>query len=229
MSKSMYINHEGIRIASERMFGVDHINKFGYNSAVGATDETIHDAGGLYSYIGTAGVATVAGASDPTATIEIQGLDENYLPAIEVVAVGASSSTLFSRVFRARVQVPHSGTTNVGDITITVDSAVRATILAGKGQTLMALYTIPAGHEGYMLKFQGSIDKNQEAQFSIYARPFGNGFNIKGQFGTFSNSITYDYPVPLKFAERTDIEIRANAGATAGVGAVFDIVLLTAG
>ena len=230
MSKSMYITHEGIRIASERMFGVDHINKFGYNASVGASDETIHDAGGIYSYITTAGTATVAGASDPTAVIEIQGLDENYLPVIEDVTVGGTSTASFIRVFRARVKTPHTGTdTNIGAITVTVDSAVRATILAGKGQTLMALYTIPAGHEGYLLKFQGSIDKNQEAQFSIYARPFDNGFNIKGQFGTFSNSITYDYPVPLKFTEKTDIEIRANAGATAGIGALFDIVLLTTG
>lgn len=229
MSKSMYINHEGIRMASGRMFGVDHINKFGFNPAVGSTEETIHDAGGIYSYITTAGTATVAGASDATAVIEIQGLDENFLPVTEDVAVGGTSTASFIRVFRARVKTPHTGTTNnIGNITITVDSAVRATILAGKGQTLMAVYTTPAGQEGYLLKFQGSIDKNQEAQFSIYAREIEvDGFNIKGQFGTFSNSITYDYPVPLKFTEKTDIEIRATAGAIAGLGAVFDIVLLS--
>ena len=50
--------------------------------------------------------------------------------------------------------------------------------------------------------------------------------NIKGQFGTFGSPIDHNYPVPLKFEEKTDIEVRAVAGNSCGAGATFDIILV---
>lgn len=227
---SMYLSSEHfIQIAAGKVKNTSHINKFGYNTAVGTTFEAVHDAGGTYAYPSTAGVATVAGGSDAGAVIEVQGLDENYLEATENVTVGSSSTTTFIRVFRARVKsVVGGGSTNAGDITVTVDSAVRATILAGNGQTLMALYTIPDNKTGYLLKFQGSIEKQKECEFKIMTRPADDGdiFNIKGMFGAFGSTVNYDYPVPLKIDAKTDIEILAKAGATTGVGAIFDIILI---
>lgn len=226
---SMYLNTEHfIQIAQGNVLKTSHINKFGYNPAVGSTFEAVHDAGGNYAYPATAGVATVAGASDAGAVIEVQGLDENYNLAIEDVTVGSSSTTTFIRVFRARVKTLTSGTVNVGNITITVDGAVRATILAGNGQTLMAVYTVPAGKTAYLLKFQGSIEKQKECEFKIMTRSFNNGgvFNTKAKFGSFGAIANYDYPVPLKIAEKTDIEIVCKAGATTGVGAIFDLILI---
>lgn len=226
MPVNQYIDHDGIAIASGRAVKYSHINKFGYNPALSTSYETIHDAGGIYSYPSTAGTATIAGASDAGAVIEVQGLDADYNSAKENIAVGSTGSINFIRVFRARVVSVTSGTTNAGNITITVDSAVRATILAGNGQTLMAVYTIPKNKKGYLFKFQGSVDKNQECIYKLYARPAGGAFNLKGQFGTFGVPITYDYPIPLEFDQKTDIEIQAKAGATAGGGAIFDIILV---
>jgi len=227
MTVNQYIDHDGIAIASGRAVKYSHINKFGYNPALGNSYETIHDAGGIYSYISTAGTASVAGASDSGAVIEVQGLDAGYNAAKENITVGSTGSINFIRVFRARVVSVTSGTTNDGNITITVDSAVRATILAGNGQTLMAVYTVPKGKRGYLIKFQGSIDKSTDCIYKLFARPVDDGaFNLKGQFGTFGTPITYDYPIPLEFNEKTDIEIRAKAGSTAGGGAIFDIVLV---
>lgn len=227
---SMYLNTEHfIQIAQGNVLKTSHINKFGYNPTVGTTFETVHDAGGTYSYPTTATVATVAGASDVGAVAEIQGLDENYLEATEDVTVGSSSTTKFIRVFRVRVKsVVGGGSTNAGDITVTVDSAVRATVLAGNGQTLMALYTIPANKTGYLLKFHGSIEKQKECEFKIMARPADDGdvFNIKGMFGAFGSTIVYDYPVPLKIDSKTDIEITAKAGAVTAIGAIFDLILI---
>ena len=226
MPVNQYIDHDGIAIASGRAVKYSHINKFGYNPALSSSYETIHDAGGIYSYISTAGTATIAGASDAGAVIEVQGLDADYNNAKENITVGSTGSINFIRVFRARVVSVTSGTTNAGNITITVDSAVRATILAGNGQTLMAIYTIPKGKRGYLIKFQGSIDKSQECIYKIFCRSVDGAFNLKGQFGTFATPITYDYPIPLEFNEKTDIEIQAKAGATTGGGAIFDIILV---
>ena len=226
MPVNQYIDHDGIAIASGRAVKYSHINKFGYNPGLSSSYETIHDAGGIYSYPSTAGTATIAGASDAGAVIEVQGLDADYNNAKENITVGSTGSINFIRVFRARVVSVTSGTTNAGNITITVDSAVRATILAGSGQTLMAVYTIPKGKRGYLIKFQGSIDKNQECIYKLFAKPADGAFNLKGQFGTFGVPITYDYPIPLEFDQKTDIEIQAKAGATSGGGAIFDIILV---
>ncbi|MCH1437358.1 MAG: hypothetical protein L7U70_04670, partial [Flavobacteriales bacterium] len=78
MPVNQYIDHDGINIASGRAIRHSHINKFGYNSALSNSYETIWDGGGIYSYISTAGAASVTGSSDSGAVIEVQGLDADY-------------------------------------------------------------------------------------------------------------------------------------------------------
>lgn len=227
MAVSQYLEHLGIQIASGLVINTSHINKFGYNPGLSTQYETVHDEGGIYSYIQTPGPATVTGASDAGAVVSIQGLDENYNLLTESVTVGGTSINSFKRIFRAKVESVVSGSVNSGDITVTVDGEARATILDGNGQTLMALYTIPRRHTGYLVKFTGSIEKAQEIIFKIYTRVDGNGvYNLKGQFGSFGSPIIYDYPIPLKLKEKTDIEIQAKAGANAAGGAIFDLILV---
>jgi len=138
---------------------------------------------------------------------------------------GAASTAQFIRVFRARMVTANTGSTNVDEIRIRNGSTDEAIIKAGAGQTLMALYTIPAGKTGYLLKINGSIDANNDALFRLYAKPFGEAFNVKGQFGVFASGFNYDYPVPLKFEAKTDIEVKALSQNNVGGGATFDIVL----
>jgi len=227
MAVSQYLEHLGIQIASGLVINTSHVNKFGYNPSLSSSLQTVTDIGGVYSYIQTAGPATVTGASDAGAVINVQGLNENYDLINENITVGNTSTNSFIRVFRARVVSLTTGDVNVGNITVTVDGAIRATILAGTGQTLMALYTIPRNTTGYLVKFQGSVAKSQEIVFKLFSRKIDDGaFNLKGQFGSFANPITYDYPVPLLFEEKTDIEVRAVAGATAAGGAIFDLILV---
>ena len=228
MAVSQYLEHLGIQIASGLVINTSHINKFGFNPACSDSLETIWDEGGLYNYIETPGPATVTGdARDTGAVVSVQGLDENYDAVTESVTLGGTTTANFIRVFRARLESHPSEDVNSRDITVTVDGSVRATILRDKGQTLMALYTIPRRTTGYLVKFQGSIDRNKEMIFKLFSRHIDNGvFNLKGQFGSFGTPITYDYPVPLLFKEKTDIEVRAIAGGHAGAGAIFDLILV---
>lgn len=219
-----------IPIAAGDVSGYSHINKFGYTGGTSVSTGTIWDgntAGQFYPYP-AAGVVTVTSsdtANDNGETVEIQGLDSNYNPAIETVTVGgAAGATSFIRIFRARMV----SNTNVGIITINQGGSLAAQISAGNGQTLMAVYTIPAGKTGYLLKFQGSMDKsNADTIFKLFSRPWDNGaFNLKGQWGTQGgNPVTYDYPVPLVFTEKTDIKVDIAAG-NVGAGAIFDIILV---
>jgi subtilisin family serine protease len=190
----------------------------------------VWDGSNLYTYIGTAGTALVTSSNtsdDNNGTVEIQGLDANYNVQTVTATIGGSATTeTFIRVFRVKMLTANTGTSNVGTITVTVDSTAAAIISPTKGQTLMAVYTIPAGKKGYLLKLQGNLEKAKESEFQLMARPFGGAFNIKGKFGSSGDVVNYDYPVPLEFDEKTDIEIQVRAGATTAAGALFDIVLL---
>jgi len=225
-----YITDQNFQIARGLIRGASHINKFGYNSNVGSNFETVWDGSNLYTYIGTAGTALVTSSNtsdDNNGTVEIQGLDANYNVQTVTAIIGGSATTeTFIRVFRVKMLTANTGTSNVGTITVTVDSTAAAIISPTKGQTLMAVYTIPAGKKGYLLKLQGNLEKAKESEFQLMVKPFGGAFNIKGKFGSSGDVVNYDYPVPLEFDEKTDIEIQVRAGATTAAGALFDIVLL---
>lgn len=236
MARNSFNNDNFLNIARDRIGKTSHINKFGYNEAVGTSFEHITDLGtnvlptsaGVVTLVSASGDDTSAGTG--ARTVEVEGLDANYAPLTETFTMNGVTnvvgSSSFLRVFRMRVLTSGTGEINAGNITASIGGSNVAQILADKGQTLMAVYTIPAGKSGYLTKFQGSISKNQEAVFKIRIKEFGNGFNVKGQFGTFSNSITYDYPIPLQFKEKTDIQILGKAGATSELGAIFDIILI---
>ena len=236
MARSSFNTDNFLNIARDRIPTATHINKFGYNESVSTSFEYITDLGTNFLPESAGALTLVSADTNDTSagtgarTVEVEGLDANYAPLTETFTMNGTTnvvgSSSFLRVFRMRVVTSGTGEINAGNITASIGGSNIAQILADKGQTLMAVYTIPAGKSGYLTKFQGSISKNQEAVFKIRIKEFGNGFNVKGQFGTFSNSITYDYPIPLQFKEKTDIQILGKAGATSELGAVFDIILI---
>lgn len=219
-------------VAAGKITGTTHINKFGYNEGLTSSYEPIWDGSSAYTYNSYAQVLRVTSddSADNTATVEVQGLDSDYNLAYETLTVGGSDGTTkFLRVFRAIVKTHPTATENAGIITIANDSDVAlGKILETNGQTLMALYTIPAGKTGYLTHFMGTVDKSNDATFQIRTRGHNdNGiFNVKAQFGTFATPVTYEYEVPLVFPEKSDVEIRAKVGATMGGGATFDLVLI---
>ena len=90
----------------------------------------------------------------------------------------------------------------------------------------MEVYTVLAGKTAYRIKLQGNVEKNTGPIFRLMATPFGGSPNIKGQYGTFGSPVTYDFPVPLVFTEKTDIQIQVKAQGTTGAGAIFDLILV---
>lgn len=209
--------------------GQEHINKFGYTGTDVNGTATIWDGCGTtaqYPYPSSGLVAiTSSSGTDTGQTVEVQGLDGDYNQVTEDINVGSTGTTTFSRIFRARMK----DTSNVGLITINQGGSLAAQIRVGNGQTLMAIYTIPAGKTGYLVKFQGSSDKSTAVQFKLFARELTDGgvFNLKGQWGTQGgNIVTYDYPIPLSFPEKTDLKIDVSTGANCGCGAIFDLLLV---
>ena len=219
--------NSNLPIAAGEVTGYSSINKFGATDG-DVTAGTIWDGNSgttVYPYP-AAGVITITSASNTGADVEVQGLDSNLEPATEVVAIGGTGTTTFSRIFRA-IMVD---TNNDSDVTINQGGSIAAKIIEDQGQTLMAVYTVPAGKTAYLTHVNYSSDKaatNSAMQFRLFTRPENGTFNIKGVLGSAGGAvIDYKYDVPLKFAEKTDIKIDFIAAQATTCTATFELILV---
>ena len=232
-------NASNIPLAAGVIDGYKHINKFGFNPALsGNSDniETIWDRGGEYSYVttGNAGVVTVArGGGSQTGSIRVEGLDANYVEITEDINFSGTSTNgtqNFYRINRAYLLTLNTGSANTHNITMTIDGSVRAQITAKKGQTLQAVYTVPAGKTAYLTKVQFVMEEKEKTGF--YDLRFKNGttndiWRTLGHWGLGQGTtVTYDYAIPLKIAEKSDIEAVCAADSGEGASAIFDIILV---
>ena len=238
---------EGIHIANGQMLGASHINKFGYTGTAVNGSATIWDGTSVlnnntYTYLTTPTTLRVESddVDDDGATYLIEGLDGDYNPVSEEITTsptggatdGVGTGTQqFLRVFRARMT--SNGGVNEGNVSINAnETAPNNTFLAyikvDNGQTLMSIYTVTAGKTAYLIKLHGSVDKsNADVKFMLFETPFGGSRNIKHMSGTQGgNPIDYDYPVPLRFEEKSDLEMRVLTSASCGAGGIFDLILV---
>jgi len=167
-------------------------------------------------------------ASDTT-SLTLEGLDANYDEISETVTLtgltAVTTTNQFLRVFRMTYDA-----TNVGDIEARVTSAsgtIVAQIDAGYAQTLMSVYTVPAGHTGYLVALDATIDGTKTCQMLMYHRLTGKPFRI-AHIAETEGHYRYDFTAPLTVPEKTDIDIRIDnvSGNDARVTANFDIVLI---
>lgn len=224
--------------------------KFGFNPDVDDSLETVWAQGGLYSYLSAASILKVSSSSlDDSATnpgarqVELFGLDADYNEISETVNLGGqtavNTSNSFLRINRMVVRSAGSGGQNAGVIyagTGTISSGVPAnkyaTIAVGDNQTLMALWTVPAGYTAYL--FQKDItaattQNNKYATISLVARPEGEVFQIKDKHVLDNGVLHQEYALPIKFLEKTDIEVRCigdSSSADIAVSAGLDMVYI---
>lgn len=227
-----YTTEQNLHIARGLIRGAYSVNKFGYNSAVPSNAfETIWDGSNLYTYISTAGTATVTSSdtsSDNGGTVTVYGLDANYNLVQETLTIGGSAgSQSFFRVFRATLDTANTGSSNVGTITVTVDSTSAAIISPARGQTLMAIYTIPSGKKGYLVQLDVGSQKDIEHEVMLVVRNgSGNVFQTKEFISIRGGFNAKEYKLPLEIDEKYDIEVRAKASATSAVSAGFELIVL---
>jgi hypothetical protein len=238
-----------LQVARNQILDHKVIFKFGFNPDINGVEETIWDAGDIYAYPSAATVMKVSsGSTNDTAagtgarTILVQGLDADYNEAQEIVTLNGqtavNTTTSFLRVTRAYVLTAGSGGTAAGNIYVgvgTVTTGVPATIYAqitlGENQTLMAIWTVPAGYTGYFDHFNvatGTTNANQYITIRAVQRNFGGVFRtlIKQSIG--SNGIA-DFVIkyPIEVQEKTDLEIRASSsGSNNLVSADFSVIYI---
>ena len=214
-------------------------HKFGAAPSMAAGTATVWDVDDtLYPWdaLGSGSIINVErnNVADNGFIITVQGLDENYEFAEEEITITGADQTgsqLFTRVNRAFIS--DSGSTNAGNIDIEAGAAGGTTvgrINAGYGQTLMAVYTIPAGKTGYLIHMSCTGSSDTDASGSIRKREFEqDAFRIQHAFELQLRGGQYDYEfgAPLVFSEKTDIEIRiVNRSNNKRITAAFDILLV---
>ena len=221
----------GLSIQRGNVGNFSGVHKFGLNTAVGSGDfETVWDGNNTYTYPSSSGTATATSSDtdDNTGTVKIFGLDSNYDLAEETLTIGGSAGTVsFIRVFRAVMITANTGTANVGTITITVSTTTVAQIRVGYGQTLMCVYTIPRNYNAYLMQIDLGSSKDLENEIRFISKEIDNGnvWNTRAFITTRGGFIEKNYAVPVKFTEKTDLELVAKASATSSVSAGFELIL----
>jgi hypothetical protein len=227
--------------------------KFGFNPLVVDSLETVWAQGGLYTYLSSASTLyisssstddDVAGTGARTATVS--GLDANYNEVSVTVDLDGQTGVQLGdagnwiRVNRIIVDTAGSSGQNAGVIYVGdeaspssgVPSNKYATVAIGDNQTLMALWTVPAGYTAYLHETHITVAteaNNKYGIVSVVARPEGGVFNIQDKFTTVLDTVTQKYNFPLKLEEKTDIEVRAigsSSNANIAISAGLDIIYI---
>jgi hypothetical protein len=238
-------NGWGIQVSNGDIDGVSYIEKFGYQDTVPNGDiATVWDGTGLYDYLDTATTVTVTSDNvndNPTGTgarsVEIQGLDQDNNDVLEIVDLGGTSVTTFIRVFRARVCQSGGENPNQGIITVSGGGKTLAIIgklannAPGHGQTNMAIYTVPAGKTAYLTQWTVSSGKqNADTIAKLMTRdtyhPSDGAWNVKDIAEIQASTFIKDYKVPLRFTEKTDIEVRAFSSSGSSIASSFNLILI---
>jgi len=227
-----------LQVSRGQIPGHSVLHKFGANFDIdnNSVPETVWSAGGLYPWGSLATAQSLYVLSDDAADteeVEIQGLDASYNAITETVTltgtVAVQTDALFLRVYR---MLYNHGGTNEGTITArTVSSTgtVVAQIDEGLAQTLMAVYTVPAGYTAYIGNIDASVQKNKDAQVQLFVRAAPTrSFRIKHMAEVYESQYRYEFHYPLRIDEKGDIDVRTaevEANNTR-VTSNFDILLV---
>ena len=235
MAARYYPDDFAINIARGIVKGTSSNHKFGavpqMSNANTGTIWDINDTTYPWTAFDIANTAVIPAvdSGDDGKTITVQGLDQDYNFVEEnfVVSdtVSTTGSTQFKRINRAFVS---AGADNVANVNITYNSVNVARIGAGNGQTLMSVYTVPAGTDMFLMKFVSSA--SAEASLFFRRRNLNeNAFRI-AHTGELVDFYEYEFEIPLKFEEKTDIDVRATTGTNnARITCCFDLVLIQQG
>jgi len=249
---------DGLAIAKEEIANTSFIHKFGnapnFDQADGivsiwdgSDDDGIDEISYTYSTTNDIDSITSTSSTD-TQVVEVQGLDEDFIPVTQEVTITGSGyteiGTPLMRVFRIKNQgatdntgnvcVYVSGPTTAGVPDTTTD--IRACMGSGNNQTLMAIYTVPKGRTGYLDNWYASTagaTRTSSYVVDLRIRPSGGIFQLKHRSAledAGTSHIQHDYNVPEVIQAMSDVEMRVRATTNnitdASVSAGFDITLV---
>ncbi len=209
--------------------------KYGYNPLIINVEETIWDVGGTYTWISSAAplvVTSASGATDSGVTGVVLGLNSDYEEISEEFTLNASgtytTSASFYRVHRAYITGANAP---AGNINFTIGATTYARITAGENQTLMALYTVPAGHSLYIstgVATHGTDTSGAYMTVRFKVRSPGSVFRTAIKVDLIGGELVFPFEYPLVIPEKSDVQVTAicSKNQSNAIGATFDGVLV---
>lgn len=216
-----------LEIARGAVDNRSYVFKYGENADVDTgSSEDVWDYGGTYVFSSTANIDKVSSSNvGDTQTVTLCGLADGFIyTEQEVTLTGQTQVTLATpliRFFRGY----NTGTTDfAGDIYVYYGAAtagvpntaanIRGMIRIGYNQTMMAIYTVPAGKTAYLKKvFAGmkvASPVAQTADITLRVREYGSVFRISGKVqlqSTGNNTFNYEYANYQMIPEKSDIKV----------------------
>lgn len=228
-----YIDDFKLNTSRGLVKGASVVHKFGAVPSMStATTGTVWDKNDtLYPWSAFSVANTIsvsANAADNGVAVTIYGLDSNYAEINETVTIASGAATTtnsFLRVYRAFASAP-----NANNISMNINGTEVARITAGMAQTLMAVYTVPAGKTAYLYKGACSAQASADATGNMYVRYFGqtsfrvgHSFEVAGAGGPY----VYDFAYPIAIPAKSDIDVRVTTRSNNGrYTAAFDMLLV---
>lgn len=219
------------------------VHKFGRNTDSDTGDD-VWDGSAPYTFPADAGATTIVSdsANDTllgtgAQIVVVQGLNAEYELVTQTVPLnGTTSQSIESmlRVFRMFVYQAGTGNENAGTITCAIDGVTAAQISTGIGQTLMAIYTLPAGTWGWLQGWRASIDATADVELAFQVKPYRekpkNGCWLTKDViqldSTGAMHTEVHFPTFQKYEPKTDFRVRVLSGLTnAIVSSQFDLLL----
>ena len=224
-----------LQVARGQIPGHNTIFKFGFNPLVQNIEETVWEVGGLYSYPSSAITLTAtsaSGATDNGVEVTLEGLDSNYGEISEtLVLAGSGTATTTKSFLRINRSFVSGATAPVGAITI-ANGGVTYAYINGDNQTLMSLWTVPAGFTAFITQTDVTVlteTNNKFGNVRLVTREFGGVFRTRDLFSAQNVDIVRKYSMPIHIKEKTDIEYRAfgsSVNANLRVSAAFEIIYI---
>lgn len=245
-----------LNIAQGNVVGHSTEHKFGRGANIDTADSYVvlwdgaeyNDALKVYTYSAdnTADIDRISSSNNnDTETLEIKGLDVNgNLVTQTKTLTGQTPAALDTPLWRV-FRMANTGTSDLlgsvfcfVNVTTTLGvpdtlTNTRAMINNGNNQTLMSIYTIPAGKTGYIINWSGSLSSAKASSFNnlrMEARPFGGVFQLK-HTSTLSSAgsshIQHVFNVPQAFPAKTDFAMLSDSSVNDNaVSASFDLILI---
>jgi len=208
-----------LQVSRGQIMGHQTLSLFGYQAAVGNTSIPVWENATAYTYPTSASTMTVVSTStsdDTSAKILISGLDANFAPISETIALnGTTGVTTVNSYFRINsllmTSPGTSQTTNVGTITIKQSSNILAQINAGIGKSQSTVYTVPAGYTFYLdfaeVNTSNSYTSANIVTYKVQAINNNTGIKLTVLQQPFVSIYTANRTSdPFAYTEKTDIQ-----------------------
>ena len=173
--------------------------------------------------------------ADSGSHVHVYGLDFDFNPIEEVIDISGGSgagSLMFHRINDA---IFHDGTINANKtkINLNIGLITVGEIEIGYGRSSALIYTVPAGKTAFLSQGTATCSASSDATVNFFTRSYnvedpegfilGHTLEVSGVGGQY----TYQFAVPIKLTEKTDIDVRviARQNNTRLTGA-YDLILI---